>query len=305
MMRRSACFQIYLFFMSHGFRPHVLPERSQSGSSAGALNQLESLAKLLLTRRSDSAFNPCSSGACLHKVNPNSFARAQAMTMLTVEDLENIAALKEPTDMPDGAEKEDLSQLTVKDLKDRLKDAGLKVSGTKAELISRLNEAAVDDTADLKAEEEEEPMEQSEAAVAPQETGEAIEEAEASVDPQETGQVPMPDLDSLTVQELEMHARNMLHHHKQALESIDDRVYLEGLDFDVLKKVLDQHPSGPEKLGPGIERIFVACHPKHGNPCYHIQRKDGTEDDISYRKCLPRAERVMETGRDGMSQFLT
>lgn len=264
-MHKSAILQIYLFFISHGFCSHVLFEKSQRRSSAGKISQLESLALLLLARRSDSAFTPCSLGACLPSVGLSRLARTKTMKMLplTLGDLEEIASLKD-----EGEVQEDLSNLKVPELREKLKAAGLKVSGSKAELISRLEDHAA--TRQTSPDDTEEPMEKEEAPAAPQ----------------DAGQVPRVNPEDLTDEELEVHARNMLHHHRQYLRDASSRIYLEDIDYAVMHKVLSRHPAGSAKLGDGIAKIFVAPHSVHGNHCYHIERVDGTEDDISYRKCL-------------------
>jgi len=46
------------------------------------------------------------------------------------------------------------------------------------------------------------------------------------------------------------------------------------------------HPKAQEKIGAGVEAVVVKAHPMHGSKCFFVVRKDGSEEDFSFRKCL-------------------
>lgn len=46
------------------------------------------------------------------------------------------------------------------------------------------------------------------------------------------------------------------------------------------------HPNADEKLGNGVEFVFVGLHPEYKNKCFMLKRMDGSSEDFSYRKCI-------------------
>lgn len=55
-------------------------------------------------------------------------------------------------------------------------------------------------------------------------------------------------------------------------------------EFMVLSDLVGQ--GNPLKVGDGIAAFQVRMHQKWQSRCYYLIRKDGSEDDFSYRKCV-------------------
>ncbi|KAG0555056.1 hypothetical protein KC19_12G140800 [Ceratodon purpureus] len=55
-------------------------------------------------------------------------------------------------------------------------------------------------------------------------------------------------------------------------------------EFLVLNELVNQ--GNPSKVGNGIASFQVRMHEKWQSRCFYLIRKDGTEDDFSYRKCV-------------------
>lgn len=84
---------------------------------------------------------------------------------------------------------------------------------------------------------------------------------------------------------------------------------LSGEALEVVLALLERHPDYDEKVGLGIQRIFVRQAPStYGlnikpKRCFYIKRVDGTEVEFSYKKCLhgggsdQRHERLIEERR--------
>ena len=53
--------------------------------------------------------------------------------------------------------------------------------------------------------------------------------------------------------------------------------------LDLLEK---HHPKAQEKIAAGLAGVVVRLHPLHATRCFFVVRKDGTEEDFSFRKCL-------------------
>jgi len=53
--------------------------------------------------------------------------------------------------------------------------------------------------------------------------------------------------------------------------------------LDLLEK---HHPKAQEKIAAGLAGVVVRMHPAHATRCFFVVRKDGTEEDFSFRKCL-------------------
>ncbi|ERN00640.1 hypothetical protein AMTR_s00091p00171300 [Amborella trichopoda] len=55
----------------------------------------------------------------------------------------------------------------------------------------------------------------------------------------------------------------------------------------ILEKLLPYHPEADKKIGPGVEFITIDYHPDFENSrCLFLMRKDGTEVDFSFWKCI-------------------
>jgi len=67
---------------------------------------------------------------------------------------------------------------------------------------------------------------------------------------------------------------------------------LSGDDLEVVCALLERHHEYEQKVGAGIQRIFVKCPPPtYGSNikpmrCFYIERVDSTEVAFSYKKCL-------------------
>ncbi|KAL3818123.1 hypothetical protein ACJIZ3_004028 [Penstemon smallii] len=65
---------------------------------------------------------------------------------------------------------------------------------------------------------------------------------------------------------------------------------LSGQDKSTAMKVLKFHPRWEDKIGSGAVEIKIGHHPEHEESrCFFVVREDGTEEDISYRKCIHNA----------------
>lgn len=54
---------------------------------------------------------------------------------------------------------------------------------------------------------------------------------------------------------------------------------------DFLQLITQGHPNGKEKLAPGVERIIKGIE-VHGTYCYMLVRPDGSQESVSYVKCV-------------------
>ena len=64
-------------------------------------------------------------------------------------------------------------------------------------------------------------------------------------------------------------------------------IAIEGADFEFLLGLLDRHPHAEQKIGPGVERIWVGIPP--GWPMqrgFWLRRIDGSETDWSFLECV-------------------
>ncbi|XP_068634458.1 DNA-directed RNA polymerase IV subunit 1 isoform X3 [Aristolochia californica] len=78
----------------------------------------------------------------------------------------------------------------------------------------------------------------------------------------------------------------MLSKFREMLHKYPVNVHLNKTDRSLLMKALSYHPQGNAKLGAGVKAIKVGRHPLHPSKCFMIVRKDGTEEDFSYLKCV-------------------
>lgn len=60
----------------------------------------------------------------------------------------------------------------------------------------------------------------------------------------------------------------------------------QGKDHLEVLALLDRHPRSKEKIGKGIKCFFSAPDEYGNNTCIHLERIDGTAENISIKKCL-------------------
>ncbi len=75
---------------------------------------------------------------------------------------------------------------------------------------------------------------------------------------------------------------------KGVLSSTPFEQALTGVEFLVLRDLLNWHPDAEQKIGVGIERIEVRRNETHAKNArgFWLVRSDGSETDFSYLKCL-------------------
>ncbi len=56
-------------------------------------------------------------------------------------------------------------------------------------------------------------------------------------------------------------------------------------DAPIIRYLLEHHPDKAQKIGKGIHHFFVARN-MGGTRCFYVHRKDGSNIDFSYKKCL-------------------
>lgn len=63
---------------------------------------------------------------------------------------------------------------------------------------------------------------------------------------------------------------------------------LNGEALAVVRDLLDWHPEAQQKIGAGVDRIEVRLNTEFGKgaPGFWVVRRDGSETDFSYRKCV-------------------
>lgn len=61
---------------------------------------------------------------------------------------------------------------------------------------------------------------------------------------------------------------------------------LDQADTDFMYDVIQMHPNAEEKIGCGIRGFGVQRNPKYGQSEFILIRKDSTQTDFSYNKCL-------------------
>lgn len=64
---------------------------------------------------------------------------------------------------------------------------------------------------------------------------------------------------------------------------------LDADDFVFMLALLGYHPEARDKIGCGVESMYVADNPIYPGPKsrgFHVRRLDGTETDFSYRECI-------------------
>lgn len=61
---------------------------------------------------------------------------------------------------------------------------------------------------------------------------------------------------------------------------------LAGEEFESVFSLLASHPSAAEKIGPGIDALYVGKGFHKNSRCFHIRRIDGSTENFSIGKCL-------------------
>lgn len=77
----------------------------------------------------------------------------------------------------------------------------------------------------------------------------------------------------------------------------------------LVRAVIDWHPEAAKKIGPGIRSLRVELHPVFRTPVLVIERRDGSETDISYVAAVARIGRPAndngpETPETGYADFV-
>jgi hypothetical protein len=65
---------------------------------------------------------------------------------------------------------------------------------------------------------------------------------------------------------------------------LDER--LEGNDYELVRALLDRHPSAEIKVGSGVRAIRVVNFQPYKNRGFELERVDGSRTDFSYLRCL-------------------
>merc|ERR1712238_164803 len=63
----------------------------------------------------------------------------------------------------------------------------------------------------------------------------------------------------------------------------------DGTDFKLITSLLAFHPQGPEK-SKGLAGIKVAKSERGDNRCFYVIREDGSQEDVSMKKCVDAVE---------------
>ena len=79
--------------------------------------------------------------------------------------------------------------------------------------------------------------------------------------------------------------KDALKHYQDILSSYEIDDELIGEDFNEIFDLIKNHPSAEEKIGNGVASIVVKGD-AYGSKCFHIIRKDGSQDNFSYRKAV-------------------
>jgi hypothetical protein len=58
--------------------------------------------------------------------------------------------------------------------------------------------------------------------------------------------------------------------------------------------LLQNHPDAEQKIGTGVDCIFVKRNPFYGTRGFYIRRNDGTETDFSFRECISPSSHVQK-----------
>ncbi|KAG9453041.1 hypothetical protein H6P81_005945 [Aristolochia fimbriata] len=83
-----------------------------------------------------------------------------------------------------------------------------------------------------------------------------------------------------------VHVLGMYSKFRELLQKYPENGHLSRSHRSLLTDALFYHPQGKAKIGAGVKSIKVGRHPLHRSKCFMIVRKDGTEEDFSYIKCV-------------------
>ncbi len=76
-----------------------------------------------------------------------------------------------------------------------------------------------------------------------------------------------------------------LNHLKSILNSYSPEERVSVKDDSFLMEALKLHPEADEKIGIGIDHMFVR-RADYGTKCFWIRRTDGSEERFSYKSCV-------------------
>lgn len=78
-----------------------------------------------------------------------------------------------------------------------------------------------------------------------------------------------------------------IEHFRKYLHESEEWIQLEGQAFNDVCGLIERHPSKDEKIGSGIDAIYVRRNPKFPSQrSFWIRRTDGSETDFSYLRCI-------------------
>ena len=79
----------------------------------------------------------------------------------------------------------------------------------------------------------------------------------------------------------------MLKRYSESKESLHDSVRLNNDDNALMQALLDKHPNVTEKVGDGVDHIYVSgFHRVTWCDTFFIKRIDGSSDPLGYNKCF-------------------
>ena len=89
--------------------------------------------------------------------------------------------------------------------------------------------------------------------------------------------------------ELARRLKEILASHRKLLcakHSISYRSYISDEEMNPVMENLKMHPDAKEKIGCGVDKIFVQKPDFKNSYCFHVKRTDGSEEDYSYHAGL-------------------
>mmetsp|Transcript_39130 Transcript_39130/g.72409 ORF Transcript_39130/g.72409 Transcript_39130/m.72409 type:complete len:399 (+) Transcript_39130:71-1267(+) len=194
----------------------------------------------------------------------------------TPSSIEEALISGEPAPEPVVLEKADVAE-EIEDLKTKLRHS-IKAAGTKEALIASLGavrqpeEAPANVAAEEKWEHQEEPPE------------EKKDEEPEEVEDQKTS-IKFNNYKEVQIEGLFRQAKSIMKKYCGKLSPAKKSATVRGFSRHVMMDVIQRHPKAEEKIGTGVEEIFVGVS-DWGSPSFHILRTDETVVDFSYRKAL-------------------
>lgn len=76
-----------------------------------------------------------------------------------------------------------------------------------------------------------------------------------------------------------------LHHLKSILSRYRPEERVSNKDEIFLLAALKKHPEAQEKIGIGVDHLFVR-RADYGTKCFWVRRTDGSEERFSYKSCV-------------------